>query len=692
MPEHVNGNPQNNTPVKERRSRSTFDLSHYIFGTHRFGQYNVNFVQDCVGGDKIPVRSSDVIDSYTLKAPLMQDIQKTKEYFYVPKQCILPINWDKLERQPALGDDVNAENVNSTIVGFLNNSTHSLTLFYNLLLFQAEPEDYDDYDADDMMALVDCYLRRLLFAELWFSDGSLLSATGVHLSELMYFTSASDAKLHMSFDDYFDFCCSYIVNTLKVDKVKFGDYEYSFDSSKNNYISFHRFLELARDDYNFKLHSSVSVAQLKVDVGKFVFSSTATYSRSNGLGYVWNFWYGSTNAPDIQFSIDRCAAYQIVCAHYFSNDSIDYIHSADLWRQNMKSLWQSVVGALISDLTFTYNGVSTWYDDLSFAVIDKLFSFASSYSVIISLFSLDSDTFDSPLSWIGYFVNLLGWRRSLRYQDYFTGAKSRPLAVGDFSVAVNSNKVSVIDVTKKISLQRLANNVNRIGNSIEKWYKEIMGSELNYDYHNPMWLASTRSTVYASKTENTGEAQQEKKWSTVTNFVGKDSNFEFTMRPDRNGIIIGISYYDIRRSYHTGIDRMAQHVDRFDGFIPDMQFIGDQPVFGTELSLIWKGQNAISYQLRNAEYKQRVDQAYGGFVDALPGYAFMYKPELVLLSGHTEATTDIRPEFIRSRCDEFDDFYISLAGYSNAHYFHFIVKTFNDVKASRPMIFAPQIL
>lgn len=118
MPEHNDSNPQNVAPVKEVRAHSTFPLSHYIFGTHRFANYNVNFARDVVGGDIFPLRSADTIDSYTLKAPLMQDIQKTKEYFFVPKQCILPINWDKIERLPALGDDVNAELVNSTITDF----------------------------------------------------------------------------------------------------------------------------------------------------------------------------------------------------------------------------------------------------------------------------------------------------------------------------------------------------------------------------------------------------------------------------------------------------------------------------------------------------------------------------------------------------------------------------------------------
>lgn len=697
MPEHIDSNPQNVAPVKEIRAHSTFPLSHYIFGTHRFATYNVNFARDVVAKDSFPLRATDQIDSYTLRAPLMQDIQKTKEFFFVPKQCILPLNWDKIERLPALGDDVDASKVNSTISDFQNKFIDSFAA-----LFLA-PSVVDSSNLSEQFSI---FLRKLLFCELFFSQGSLLAATGCHLSSLLHFTffnSSGVISQNVSFDEYYDTFVSNLMTILSSEPVSlvvtFDENDRYRIVSKpsqdfaSNEITIHRFFELARDNYNFTCSFSGPSASVQdvINLVSYFYSADASacsprFVPDRGAD-------PAAKYEEVDFSIDRCAAYQLVCAHYFTNDSIDYVHDADLWRQNMLAIL-NLAGTSFdySSTHFSYNGVSTLYDVLSAFWVEKLLSY------ILSFPDLAFNPTQSVFRFVGFFVNLFGWRRSLRFGDYFVGAKARPLAVGDFSVAVNNNAVDVVDITKKISLQRLANNVNRIGNSIKEWYQKIMGSELAYDYHNPMWLASTRSTVYALKNENTNNANVEelKQVNTSANFAGRDSDFEFTMRPDRNGVIIGITYYDIRRAYMYGIDRMLSHVDRFDGFIPDMQYIGDQDINGNELVA---GYGHIhGYTLRNMEYKQFYDEAYGGFASGkLPGFAFMFKPEFHQdpdsgSTGFANYLKPISPEFIRARSDEFDQFYISLAGYSNATYFHFIVKTYNELNASRPMVFAPQIL
>lgn len=666
MPEHVSGNSQNNTPVKEVRKHSTFDLSRYIFGTHRFGQYNINFYGETVGDDSIPVRSSDVIDSYTLKAPLMQDISKTKEYFMVPRQAILPINWDKIERLPALGDDVDSSLVNSTLTEFEIFIGSFVNLFVN----------FDSSDYEDVGDAVSSYLKRLLFMELFFSQGSLLSATGCHLSSLIRFSLFGKP---ISFDKFFDTFCSNFVSAYSSSSgdvsLYFTDTGLAYPLTGTGSISFHRVLELCRDNYNFTfIGSGVSSLSLFFE-DLLVDSSIVNVGNLTEEGI-----------SNIQFSIDRCASYQLVCSHFFSNDSVDYIYSADLWRQNMRSLAYSFISDDIGHWPyFTYNGVKTDYDVLSASVMKLILTDAI-------------DWFDTTgkINSVNYWINLLSWRRSLRYQDYFTGAKTRPLAPGDFSVAVDNNKVDVVNITKNIAFQRLANNVNRIGNRIEDWLEKIIGvGKVQPDYHNPMWLASTRSTIYAVKSENSNNSDVNNlpNVTTSANFNGRDSEYEFTIHADRSCVIIGITYYDIRRAYSDGIDRMLSHVDRFDGFIPDMQFIGDQDIKGQELSVL-ASDVPISYTLRNMEYKQVHDEAYGGFVENLPGFAFLYGYERVFDSNGEILNTNFQlsPEFIRSRGDEFDKFYTSLTGYSNASYFHFIVKTYNEVNANRPMVYAPQIL
>lgn len=122
-------------------------------------------------------------------------------------------------------------------------------------------------------------------------------------------------------------------------------------------------------------------------------------------------------------------------------------------------------------------------------------------------------------------------------------------------------------------------------------------------------------------------------------------------------------------------------------FNPDFQFIGDQPVYGIELGY---GFNAIppvfAYQSRDEEYKQRFDQASGGFVENLPGW---------LLTDDVQARVGaaaLNPDFIRSYNTELDQFYLALTGYSLGSYWHFTVITDNFVSAKRPMAVDPQIL
>lgn len=85
------------------------------------------------------------------------------------------------------------------------------------------------------------------------------------------------------------------------------------------------------------------------------------------------------------------------------------------------------------------------------------------------------------------------------------------------------------------------------------------------------------------------------------------------------------------------------------------------------------------------EFKQRYNQCAGGFVENLPGFAFVAVDE-------RGSKSVITPDFIRSVCSEFDDFYVSLTGYSNGSYWHFIVDNYNDCSGSRPMAYAPSIL
>lgn len=305
--------------------------------------------------------------------------------------------------------------------------------------------------------------------------------------------------------------------------------------------------------------------------------------------------------------IDKVLAYQISCAHYFSNDHVDYIYSAELYRQNMFSLAETAGMDYIS-LQFQYNGVTTNADCLSAAV------FNSVYSALSAKFQTQDLIGREVLAGVQFLINAFWFQKSLRYRDYFTGARTNPLAVGNVNVNIDTGNmtVNVIDITRNIQMQRFLNSVNRTG---RKWasYLEglIKGKDVGYDYHDPMFLGSTKDIAYTVEVENTGTAQQQEPNSVTAVVKSNAEKFAFEFTPDRPTIIIGVEYFDIARNYIHNMERDIFHVTRFDMFNPNMEFIGDQEIDGAEVNMD-NGVNIFAYQGRYQEYKQRINSIVGG--------------------------------------------------------------------------------
>lgn len=215
--------------------------------------------------------------------------------------------------------------------------------------------------------------------------------------------------------------------------------------------------------------------------------------------------------------------------------------------------------------------------------------------------------------------------------------------------------------------------------------------KVGYDYHDPMFLGSTKDIAYAIEVENTGSAQQNEPNSVTSIVKSNAERFAFEFAPDRPCIVIGVEYFDIARNYIHNMERDIFHVTRFDMFNPEMEFIGDQEINGAEVNM----ENAVSifaYQGRYQEYKQRINSMVGGFVEDLPGYAFTANEE-EFGNHYTNGQIRLSPYFIRSHPYELDKFYISLTGRTPTKYFHFIIKSKNDLrKVTRKMARNPEIL
>ena len=664
----VAGNAQNIPEAHTPRTRSTFPLHYHFFNTHRFGELVPHYVEDANKDESFPIHSSFDLRSYTLESPLMQNVRRNKDYFMVPMEAILPLNWEKFFDNPVRGDDVlddvgpGVENFWAKVYTFVSSLSSALSTYLGTA---------GTTNAQALQAI----LRYLILVEYFYSNGNLLASLGCHGAN--YCDAISNSKKY-SFDYFFDTVLDAIVTDLGSDSFNFtldgSNYTVVVDPKQhfnNSAISLRHALDLMRDNPTFVINSWTGDSGFKANMVTL---------------------FGAWSITPINASVDcdlsRLWAYQLCCAHYMTNDHIDFVYSADLYRQLIGFYVASIYsGSWPSSLWFTRNAIKYQYDYLSAKVFSTLISSASSSTNPTSILSTNAVVATSCL---GYFSALFAYRKSLRYLDYFTGSRAQPLAVVtsgiSTNVAVNSNQVSVIDITKSIQAQRFLNSVNRVRHSFEGYLKGIFGGKMPApDYHNPFYLAHTDDVVYGQETENTGAAQMSDDIAVTTNFRGHSNKYMFDCRTDRNVIIIGITSYDITRVYGASIERAFFKKNRFDYFNPFMQYTGDQPIYEQELGSSRQLMSNFSYTTRHMEYKQRYSQAAGGFIERLPGWLFLM-PKL------PGSQSNINPDFIRSHNSEFDRFYVKLTGWSNGTYFHFIVDDYNSVNASRPMAFAPQIL
>lgn len=673
---NVAGDPVNEATSKPVRTRSRFpSLSYHMYNTERFGEYNVPFVMDCVEGDKVPIRSGGNVSSYSLKAPLMQSISKKKDFYLVPMQAILPLNFDKFYTNPTVGDDV-PDNVGTGVI-------HFWTLVYNLwnALKTAVNTELNDANATSQSVL-NCVIRSAVIGEYFFSYGSLIKTLGCSGSRFCKFRFQNQAY---SYDAWFDQLMASILSTVQsFDFIYEGrSFVCLINETSRGYIrtsspvvTFRTFLQMMREDLTTYIASvtASSVSAVKAAVINFFDNSK---------------WADQTVSVDLPYDTRRLWAYQLAVAHFYTNDFIDFVYSADLFRSVIQHFCFSDYNGGYNHYTFTCNGVGYQYDAMSAYCTNVMFTnFTGDCHDVLVVTNQTSNAGIWRKNHLAYFSYLFSYRRSLRYVDYFTGARSRPLAVGDVNVNVNSNQVNVIDVSRNIQRQRFFNFVNRIGRKIEDYIEGLSGERPAVDYHNPLYLAHTKDTVFGVEVENTGAAQQNNANSITSRFQTNGSRYQFEFEVDRPCVVIGISYYDMPRAYISATERQLFYLNRFDMFNPFMQFIGDQSVEFAELGSLMASGNTgtFGYQLRHMEYKQRFDQAAGGFVESLPGFLFTDRE----FGGLANFTID--PNFIRSLNSELDSFYVSLTGYSLGHYFHFIVDNDNSCDASRPMAYAPSIL
>ena len=672
----VAGNRQNTPGGSTARSRSKFPLSYSQFQTERFAEYSPFFVEEGVSGDILPLHSNHEVQTYTLKSPILQSLSKKNDYFVVPMQAILPLNWEKFYTNPNIGQDVPVD-CGLGVVGFW---TKMRTIFLNswqyLLGSLGTP-------ASDPQAVQDLF-KFLLFFENIYSCGSMMETlriSGHNWFRMDKVDSTGTRTYSVTFDDMFDSFMSIIQISLSQGeylRFSIGTDVYEIVStpldvarSAVQQVTLREALELLRDDLSFTFIS--------------VSDSNLVLNLDTEIGY----YNTQMPATDADLNLGRLWAYQLVVAHFYSNDHVDFIYSADLYRQYVNQIVTRVYNAQnpspivpsfsVNGLEYVYDSLSAKFKNLALATFDSNGIFGNSSGILYTGLN----------ELYAYFVTLFSFKRSLRFMDYFTGSRSYPLAVGNTSVNVNNNAVSIIDLSRTSMMTKFLQAVNRSGRKFSAYMQELFGKTPAYDYHNPMYLAHTSDLVGAQETDNTGQAQVTDQLAVTSRFRATSSRYAFEFQPDRDCIVIGISYYDLPRVYSRATDKQNFFVNRFDMFNPYLQFIGDQGISEAEIGTDTPVESSnFSYTNRHMEYKQRFNYCAGAFCvpsTQLDNWIF---PADTL---RRKFFHNISPSFIRSFNSEIDRFYQRLTGYSLGTYFHFIVRYDNRQDASRPMAYNPTI-
>lgn len=690
---------------KQKVSRSFFDLSHRVCSTDVYGRVQPFLHFEAIRGDEITFGANTTLRSLTLQTPQLSNIFEQKDFFAIPMQAILPFNWDLIETQPVTGDDVDP-NLVGCVLDY-HPSGGGFPLFQSPTSFDATPR-------------ANHYMTRFFLYNLLFSDDSLVKRLGYNFSSALYRIeyTTQDNKVY-SFDNWDEFCDSFIDALIeganmfqlpdktddefydgKLKTIEVPTYSISNDALVNSFTLIRGFdkKSLIRDWLRVYTNDALYRYSPGANFDFLTFNSAASALFESVDVYLAE---ATSDGTSLYLNMGYCAAYQIVCAHFYSNDKIDYITTAELYRTSMRSLISGTTLNPQPELqTFTWNGVKKIYDYLSGAYINYAFNTCcrafTSYSP-----STAGSVRDSQFCF-AYIQALIGYKRSLRFEDKLVNARKTPYSLGpSMEVTVQDNKANVVDITASIQAQRFRNLINKVGRSAKEQSGKLFKISVAYDYHDPSYLGKFRRKANIYETENTADVQFSAPNNITSNIrlssSGKGVHYEF----DRTTLVIGLTSYDMSRVYTDALDRSILHVSRFDYFLPQFQHIGDQSIPACSLSLdtgSYGGENSFGYEVRNGEYKSILDTCVGGFRNYLRTWLNMYKPvQTVTIFNSTTLSSvarffPISSDFIRSYPAELDRFFLSLQHNTDCGSFHFIVENFNSVAANRPIIMNPQIL
>lgn len=611
------------------------------FITPRFAEITPFFYTDTVGKSKELLINTHQVRAYTMAAPNMQEIRMHKSYYAIPKEAIMRNTWEYWFRNPKHGDDVPPDTCYPGF-SFSKLKTNLETTLKNLTISDSTT-----------IGQIESFFRHIGICNLLFSKDSLFRLLGSSIPDLVGISVGSAS--YVDIDTFINKLIGTFAENPVPQPLSITDsYNYVITINKESSLSDVRefYLRLFTDS-DFSI--AVSSAPWILDYYKKVLGVSPIRFQ------VYNF------GGERFLSLDLQKAYQMTVAQFFSNSDVDDIYEAKQWEDNSLSIIRQFFGSQGLP-TMTYNGTEVVLDSYAQYTMDRILETSFDSKGLFHLFS-----------------NILCPRRSLVYRDYFYGARLSPLAVGDVNASVNAEKVSAIDITKSIVMQRFLNAVNKVPGDILSYLKGIFGYEPLRIPPQPVFLAEDTFNINGEIVANTTSEVKDgvnQQGNLVYNVSFRDADRGYEAYMDCESFIIGFVWFDYVPAYTEATDRLRLMNDRFDFFQPFLQTIGDQPVLAAEAQSVGSPETTISWQIRNMEYKQRFNRKVGGFIRNLPGWTLISR----------SVPTFLTPNSIRNENRDIDSLYSSLTGNSMESYFHFIMSNHNEQISNLPMLRQPGIL
>ena len=678
-------NTAQSSPVSPERSRNqsapmnregynTFDKSRLNLYTQRFSEVCPCYFDDVVEGDNCINQATQDVRTFALRSPLMNNLKMYRSFYYVPLSAIAPRSWEYLQRQPIKGDDITFTDYD------ISASVFELNAFLSMLLNLSKSNL--SMDTATMRSQV-TYTSTTLFLL-----GSLLYSNSGLLKRLGYTSPFCNVDNNV-FDD--------IMSKFVVAFAKGGDYPkgltLSYTKENSRVVTITSGECSSSEVFNF---ISAGLFYGTLEVGTSIDATSVLWPglQSALTDITNNFtepgYTGIHRLNSVRVSLRSCVAYQSVISQFFSSSVVDSIYNCKSFNDTLCTFFRDALTDIGAPtiISSKVNGVDVYYD-----------AFAGRFwRGLREVLPIAAPYFEGNFVRFSKFVNsifrvyqsLFAVGHSLRFGDYFTSSRTRPLAVGDTSITVSNNKVSVLDVNRSLWYQRFLNAVNRGRQDIYDYLKQMTGIEPSHHMSEPIPLVSETYNIGGMEVENTAERQG----SIVTLLRNTENRYQYKFMAKEQGVIIGVTYFSLLSVYQNSTNRSYFANDRLDYFNSFLQNAGDQSVMFREIFSSPFGQaNAVDayinsvfgYQQRYAEFKNAISSASGGFVDgSLPGWSILYNPSpysdeisnVSLSPGTVEKGFTLDSAFLRNFDNSFDKLFESLTGYNFSNRFHFIISTY----------------